>query len=207
MQAREDPIFQRRRRSRPLIAMNIESEKIVLRKEARERRAALAASLHDFAMRIAAHDLVLPEGTIVGGYAALPDEADPHLLLKRLHEQGHAIAFPRVAAKNAPLSFHLWRVGMELKQGAFNVPEPSPDWLQVTPRVLLVPLLAFDFEGYRLGYGGGYYDRTLAQLREKGETLAIGIAFAGQEVDSLPHDANDQRLDMVVTENGLKRFE
>lgn len=187
--------------------MNIESEKLILRKAARERRVALAASFANFAERIATADIVLPEGAVIGGYAALPDEADPSLLLNSLAAQGHAIAFPRVAAKGAPLSFHLWKEGLELKPGAFNVPEPSPDWLQVTPRILLVPLLAFDFEGYRVGYGGGYYDRTVAQLREKGETLAIGVAFSGQEVDSVPHDENDQRLDMVVTENGLKRFD
>jgi 5-formyltetrahydrofolate cyclo-ligase len=187
--------------------MSIESEKLILRKAVREKRVALAASLPDFAKRIAAVDLALPEGAIIAGYAALPGEADPHLLLKHLAEQGHAIAFPRVVTKTAPLSFHLWQEGMELKPGAFNVPEPSPDWMQVAPRVLLVPLLAFDFEGYRLGYGGGFYDRTLAQLRQKGEVLAIGIAFAGQEVDSVPHDENDRRLDMVLTENGLKRFE
>jgi 5-formyltetrahydrofolate cyclo-ligase len=177
-----------------------------LRDQARAKRAALAAALPDFAERIAAHQPALPEGTIIGGYSALPDEADPHLLLKRLAEQGHAIAYPRVTAKGEPLSFHLWQEGLELKPGAFNVPEPSPDWLQVTPRVLFVPLLAFDSEGYRLGYGGGYYDRTLADLREKGETLAIGIAFAGQDVDSVPHDTNDQQLDMAITENGIIGF-
>ncbi len=177
-----------------------------LRNEARARRIALAASLSEFAERIAAQDLALPEGTIVGGYAALPNEANPHLLLKRLAEEGHAIAYPRVAAKNEPLTFHLWQDGLDLKPGAFNVPEPSPDWMQVTPRVLLVPLLAFDFEGYRLGYGGGYYDRTLAALRESDKPLAVGVAFSGQEVDNVPHDANDQRLDMIVTERGVRKF-
>jgi len=188
--------------------MTSDSEKRTLRTAARGKRVALASALPDFAGRIAAHAdaLALPDKCIVGAYVALPGEADPNLLLKGLAAKGHAIAFPRVAAKDEALSFHLWRDGQQFKPGAFGVPEPSADWPIANPRVLLVPLLAFDKEGYRIGYGGGYYDRTLAGLRANGEITAIGIAFAGQEVDSVPHDVNDQRLDMVLTETGLKKF-
>ncbi len=174
-----------------------------LRTEARARRTTLALSLPHFAQRIVAHDLSLPDGAIVGGYVALPGEADPHLLLKHLMAHGHPIAFPRVVAKGEALSFHLWQDGKLLKPGAFGIPEPSADWPLAQPRVLLVPLLAFDKTGTRIGYGGGYYDRTLASLPN---VIAIGIAYAGQEVDEIPHDANDERLDMVVTENGIRHF-
>ena len=177
-----------------------------LRTEARAKRTALAGALPDFAQGIVAHAPSLPEGAIVGGYVALPGEADPHLLLKHLIARGHPIAFPRVVAKGEALSFHLWQEGKLLKAGAFGIPEPSADWALAHPRVALVPLLAFDKTGARIGYGGGYYDRTLARLRENNGVIAIGIAFAGQEVDEIPHDANVQRLDMVVTENGIRHF-
>jgi len=90
--------------------------------------------------------------------------------------------------------------------GAFGITEPRPDWPRAFPSVLLVPLLAFDARGYRLGYGGGYYDRTLALFRAEREIAAIGIAYAGQEVSAVPYEPSDEKLDMVVTETGLRRF-
>jgi len=182
---------------------NLANIKRELRGNMHALRIRLAASQANYAHRIASLDLFLPNGAIVGGYAALPGEADPRLLLKRLEEKGYAIALPRVVAKDAPLSFHLWHDGQPLAPGAFGVPEPSPDWPAVAPRVLLVPLLAFDRRGHRLGYGGGYYDRTLAALRAKAALLAIGIAYAGQEVAALPAQPHDQRLDGILTENGF----
>jgi len=137
---------------------------------------------------------------------ALPGEADPNLLLKHLEADGHAIAFPRVTARGEALAYHLWHAGRMLSPGAYGIPEPSPDWSKATPRALLVPLLAFDGDGYRIGYGGGFYDRTLAELSEKGQVLAIGIAFAGQRVECVPRDVNDRRLDIVVTETGIEHF-
>jgi 5-formyltetrahydrofolate cyclo-ligase len=92
-------------------------------------------------------------------------------------------------------------------QGACGVYEPSPAAPAVIPEGVLVPLLAFDAVGYRLGYGGGYYDRTLAFLRRTGRVLAIGVAYAGQEMTTLPREAHDAPLDMVLTERGIRRFE
>lgn len=179
-----------------------------LRKTARAHRAALAAAMPDHAARLAFHAgaLNLSADAVVGGYAALAGEADPALLLARLSERGHALALPRVAAKDAALAFHRWKPGMALTQGGYGVPEPDPSWPRVALDVLLVPLLAFDAAGYRLGYGGGYYDRTLAELRAQGPILAIGIAYAGQEVEHLPHDDFDERMDMVLTETGIRSF-
>jgi 5-formyltetrahydrofolate cyclo-ligase len=184
------------------------SEKSHLRDEARGRRAVAAAECPDFAERLAAHAdaLEIPRGSVVGAYVAMTGEADPHLLLKKLALNECTFAFPRVAAKKQPLAFHRWQPGRALVTSAFGVPEPAPDWPLAFPDILLVPMLAFDKDGYRLGYGGGFYDITLAALRAKGSLRAIGIAFAGQEVESLPREPHDQKLDAIVTENGLRRF-
>lgn len=173
-----------------------------LRAAARETRKTLLNP--DFAHAIArhAHDLPIPRGAIVGGYHALPDEADPQLLLERLVEAEHHIAFPRVAAKGQPLDFHRVPDDGVLAPGAFGIHEPLPQWPRVTPGILLVPLLAFDGAGHRLGYGGGFYDRTLEKL----DIPAIGIAYAGQEVASLPYEAHDRTLAMILTEQGLRQF-
>jgi 5-formyltetrahydrofolate cyclo-ligase len=178
------------------------SEKQALRRHAREKRRALADS--DFALRLAefAEDLNLAPDSVVGAYHAHKDEADPSELLARLVELGARIAFPRVAARDAALDFHIVPNGEILMPGSFGIPEPLAHWPRAVPGVLLVPLLAFDARGHRLGYGGGFYDRTLAAL----DVPAIGIAYAGQEVASLPVEPHDRRLDAILTEAGLRQF-
>lgn len=179
-----------------------------LRDEARGRRAVLAAECPDFADRVAAHTdaLAIARGSVVGAYVAMEGEADPHLILKKLALADCSFAFPRVAAKRQPLAFHHWQPGLELVKSAFGVLEPASDWPRAQPQVLLVPMLAFDADGYRLGYGGGFYDMTLGALRAQGQIRAIGVAFAGQEVARLPREGHDQKLDMIVTENGVRSF-
>lgn len=173
-----------------------------LRRAARDKRKALARP--DFASEIAQYAGALPvnEGAIIGGYHALPEEADPVLLLDELVEQGCHIAFPRVAAKGLPLEYHRIPNGEMMPPGAFGIHEPLDHWPRVRPDLLLVPLLAFDSRGHRLGYGGGFYDRTLALLN----IPAIGIAYAGQEVASLPDEPHDRTLDMILTEQGIRKF-
>jgi 5-formyltetrahydrofolate cyclo-ligase len=122
--------------------------------------------------------------------------------LERLVELGCHIAYPRVTAKGHPLEFHSVPDGEVLAPGAFGIHEPLNSWPGARPDILLVPLLAFDGSGHRLGYGGGFYDRTLALLN----VPAIGIAYAGQEAASLPRDGHDRTLDMVLTEQGIRRF-
>jgi 5-formyltetrahydrofolate cyclo-ligase len=95
---------------------------------------------------------------------------------------------------------------MDLVQGNFRVLTPPPEAPEVTPAVILAPLLAFDRAGYRLGYGGGFYDRTIARLRAAGKVLVIGVAYAAQEVPAVPRDATDQKLDWIVTEDGARRI-
>ena len=173
-----------------------------LRQAAREKRLGLKDPR--FAESLAGHaeELGVPRGTVVGGYHALPDEADPALLLERLVELGCHIAYPRVVGKGLPLEFHRVPDGEVLAPGTFGVHEPLDTWPRFVPGVLLVPLLAFDATGIRLGYGGGFYDRTLALLK----VPAIGIAYAGQEAASLPRGPHDMALTMVVTEQGVRRF-
>ena len=178
------------------------SLKTDLRASARIKR--LSLKLVGFAEAIARHaeSLHIAKGTIVGGYHALPDEADPALLLERLVELGCHIAYPRVAGKGLPLEFHRVPDGEVLAPGAFGIHEPLDIWPRATPQILLVPLLAFDAAGHRLGYGGGFYDRTLALLKAP----AIGIAYAGQQTEKLPAEEHDARLNAVLTEKGLTRF-
>ena len=178
------------------------TDKSQLRRTARETRKALAHA--DFAAAIARHaeDLPVSEGLIVGGYHALPEEADPAALLARLAELGCHIAFPRVVAKGQALDFHRVPDGDALAPGAYGIHEPLEHWPRARPDLLLVPLLGFDAAGHRLGYGGGFYDRTLEALN----VPAIGIAYAGQEAASIPHEAHDRTLDMVLTEQGIRQF-
>lgn len=177
--------------------------KAQLRDVARARRAELLSD--GFAAAIAAHaaQLKIAPGAIVAGYHAHRDEADPALLLEALTRAGAHVAFPRVTGKDAALEFHRVPDGEILSPGVFGIREPLAHWPRATPDILLVPLLAYDDQGYRLGYGGGYYDRTLAALSG---ARAIGIGYAGQRVDILPHDAHDCRLHAILTENGLTEF-
>jgi 5-formyltetrahydrofolate cyclo-ligase len=178
------------------------TSKAELRKAAREKRKALAFA--DFAEALARHGdaLQTQPGMVVGGYHALPEEADPALLLEALVARGCHIAFPRVAAKDQPLEFHRIPDGEVMAKGAYGIREPPDHWPRAVPDLVLVPLLAFDASGHRLGYGGGFYDRTLEKLRVR----AVGIAYAGQQVDILPRGAHDCPLDAVLTEQGLKVF-
>lgn len=175
-----------------------------MRRQARERRKALAAACPDFAALLASHADALPlkAGMIVGGYHAMPGEADPALVLEKLVERCCHIAFPRVAAKGTPLEFHRVPDGEILRAGAYGIHEPASHFPLVQPDLLLVPLLAFDAHGHRLGQGGGFYDRTIAALG----VPAIGIAFAGQEISSLPVEAHDIALNGILNEHGFKRF-
>jgi len=179
-------------------------EKKRLREEARKLRIRLAADRPDYADRIAEFSLLVPQVGIIGGYCALSGEADPAKLLLRLMRQGASISFPRVVAKDVALGFHQWQEGQPMQPGAYGILEPRSDWPVVQPELLLVPLLAFDARGHRLGYGGGYYDRTLASLPN---ALAIGVAFAEQEVVKLPNGPHDRKLDMILTEKGLRHFD
>jgi 5-formyltetrahydrofolate cyclo-ligase len=193
-----------------MTAISTVAAKQAMRAEARERRAQLARVVANAGERMAEHFLraipVAADAT-VSAYWPMGDEADPLPLTERLRLKGHAIALPRIAgAKRTPLAFHVHLPESELVGGKFGLSEPHPDWTVAIPSVVIVPLLAFDARGYRLGYGGGFYDATLADLRRAHDVVAVGYAYAGQEMADVPHDDHDERLDWVVTEQEARRF-
>lgn len=139
-------------------------------------------------------------GTVVAGYWPMGDEIDPRPLMQRLEETGCRLALPVVAARGQALDFRAFSFGDALEPGPHGTVHPPAAAAPLVPELLLVPLLAFDRRGFRLGYGGGYYDRTLESLRRKGHVRAVGLAFAAQEVPAVPVDGHDQRLDAIATE-------
>jgi 5-formyltetrahydrofolate cyclo-ligase len=186
---------------------NLVQRKAALRAEQRRRRRLLApgGAAEAVADRLLAA-FRLPEGGVVSGYWPLADELDPRPAMSRLAALGHPLALPRVQGRGCPLAFHAWRPGDPLHAGPFGVMEPAPAAPLRRPGVLLVPLLVFDRQGRRLGYGAGYYDLVLGELRASSpRPLAIGLAFAAQEVDEVPAGPHDQLLDAVVTERAVHR--
>jgi 5-formyltetrahydrofolate cyclo-ligase len=143
-----------------------------------------------------------PSATIVSGFASLPEEIRAWPLLRRLAGEGFRLALPAIEGKGRPLVFRAWTPGDTTEAGVWNIAQPKPDKAVVEPDILLVPLLAFDSAGWRLGYGGGFFDRTLRRLRSRKPVVAVGLGFDEQLVDAVPHLDYDQRLDWVLTPSG-----
>ncbi len=185
--------------------------KSVLRQQALEIRAdvrkALGASAAEAILDHFLADVPRTSGASVAGYLPIRSEADPGPLMMELGHLGHTCALPRVMGADQPLRFFRWKPGDKTDEGPFGTRVPTKKAEEVIPDILLVPLVAFDLDGFRLGYGGGFYDRTLKALRAKRSCVAVGIAYAAQEYDTLPHDVYDQPLDWVVSEKGSRRFE
>lgn len=144
--------------------------------------------------------------SIVSGFWPIRDEIDIRPLMVELHGQGCTLALPVVQGREQRLLFRVWRPGDQLEAGAFGTLQPSAERESIEPHVLLVPLLACDREGWRLGYGGGFYDRTLEVLRLKQDVTAIGVGFDGQFVPEVPHEPGDQRLDWLLTDRRASAF-
>ena len=143
---------------------------------------------------------------IVSVFLPIRDEPDTRPLLAALAEAGFATALPVTPPRGQPLRFRAWRIGESLAAGRFGTAEPPPESPEREPDLLFVPLAAFDRRGFRLGYGAGYYDGALERLRRSKSVLAVGVAFAAQEVARVPTEPHDQRLDALVTEHGLITF-
>lgn len=176
--------------------------------KAEARRAAFASRKEAFARgqgqaaEILADILAGQGGAALAGYMPMRTEIDP---LPAMAAHPGPVGVPVIVAKGQPLRFREWTPGCAMVTGEFGAEIPAEGaWLD--PEVLIVPLLAWDRRGYRLGYGGGFYDRTLQYLRASRPRLAIGYAFAAQEVPEVPVDGFDQRLDMIVTEAEVLRF-
>ncbi|MDP3195061.1 5-formyltetrahydrofolate cyclo-ligase [Tabrizicola sp.] len=176
--------------------------KIAARAAAFAERARAFAAGQGQAAEILADYLAGQKGRVLAGYMPMRTEIDP---LPAMAAHQGPVGVPVILEKAAPLRFREWSPGCPMVEGAFKalIPEEGA-WVE--PEVLIVPMLAYDARGYRLGYGGGFYDRTLEGLRARGSVLAVGFAFAAQEVAEVPTDAFDQRLDAVVTEKGVTIF-
>ena len=182
----------------------IEDAKAELRVQARARRDALPASMRAAAARaIAARPfpVALTPRAIVSGFMPLGSEINPIPLMRKLAGAGAQLALPVVCGRGKPLSMRVFDFGQRLVPGVWGIREPAPDAAEVFPDILLVPLLAFDRSGHRIGYGAGYYDLTIAALRARKAVTACGLAFAAQEVSSVPTTSRDARLDLVLTEH------
>jgi 5-formyltetrahydrofolate cyclo-ligase len=144
--------------------------------------------------------------TIVSGFWPMAEELDIRPLMIELSNQGCQLALPVVVAKKQPLVFRAWQPGDSLEAGVFGTLHPSPTCEVVEPDALIVPLLACDEEGWRLGYGGGFYDRTLERLRARKTITAVGVCFDDQIVPDVPHGPDDQRLDWLLTDKRACAF-
>jgi 5-formyltetrahydrofolate cyclo-ligase len=181
----------------------IESLKTQIRRDAVARRDALpAAERAAAAATIAARPLpvAVPSGAIVSGFSPLKSEINPVPLMRAFAAAGAALALPVVAGRGQPLTMRAWAFGEPLVAGVWGIREPPPAAAEVFPDILIVPLLAFDRTGHRIGYGAGYYDMTIARLRSVKPVMAIGIAYAAQEIAEIPATERDARLDFVLTE-------
>ena len=185
------------------------SAKQVLRARMKAERKRAAATRPDAAIHVAAKFMAtipLSDGAVVALYAPIGDELSTEPLARALEEHGFALALPAVVGKRAPLVFRLASTDIDLVRGAFGVLEPGPDRHDVRPTIVVCPLLAFSRKGARLGYGAGFYDRTLAALRASGPVLAVGLGYGAQEAQDLPASATDEPLDWIITEREAIRI-
>jgi 5-formyltetrahydrofolate cyclo-ligase len=186
-----------------------QSAKAVLRAEALARRDALpAAERQAAAEAIAARGLpveVTP-ATIVSGFMPMKTEINPLPLLRKLADAGAQLALPAIAGRGKALIMRAWKFGDPFKTGQWGIREPVPEAPEVAPDILIVPLAAFDRAGHRIGYGAGYYDMTIKALRATKKVIAIGIAFAAQEIPKVPATEHDAPLDLVLTEREMIDF-
>lgn len=144
-------------------------------------------------------------GKPVAAYMPIRTEIDVMPVMEEMSKHG-VVGVPVILGNGQPLEFHRWQQGAEMQDGPFGARIPKNSEL-VTPQVVILPLVAFDRAGYRLGYGGGYYDRTLEILRKNRPVIAVGFAYAAQETGSLPIEPTDQFMDAIVTEQGIRWFD
>ena len=187
---------------------NIEDVKAGLRRQAHAARAALPpGSRAEAAQSVARHffdSIALQPQNVVAAYWRIRDELDCQPILVRLMDNNQTVVLPVVLGPDQPLEMRVWEQGASLYEAGFGTLAPSELAPQAEPDVVLMPLLGFDRRGTRLGYGGGYYDRTLAHMMKSPKL--IGLAFAAQELDSIPRDSHDVPLDAVITEAGVRHF-
>jgi 5-formyltetrahydrofolate cyclo-ligase len=185
-----------------------DADKARLRRRLRALRRELARGREEASERAAALAPLnmWPIAPIVAGYLAMESEIDPAPLLQRLAAAGARIVLPAVTRLDAPLIFREVGDRDDLVTDLLGLPTPAPSAPALRPTLVITPLLGFDRMGGRLGQGGGFYDRTLRDLRRRGLVTVVGLAFAGQEIDRAPMGPGDERLDAVLTERGYIEF-
>jgi 5-formyltetrahydrofolate cyclo-ligase len=177
--------------------------KFELRRAALARRDALAPELRAAAAQVVASrpfPIDIRPGAVVAGFSPMRSEINPIALMRRLAEAGAQLALPAVLGRGRPLAFRAWAPGEPLGRGIWGIREPAATAPEVLPDVVIVPLAAFDRTGQRIGYGAGYYDLTLTALRAVKSIVAVGLAFAAQEIRAVPATERDAKLDLVLTE-------
>nr|WP_314257760.1 5-formyltetrahydrofolate cyclo-ligase [uncultured Devosia sp.] len=186
----------------------IEQAKAALRSEARAARAALDhATRAEAAERAAGHffaSIAIKPDDVVAAYWRIRDELDCQPILVRLMDSNQPVVLPVVMGQDEPLDLRIWEQGASLYESGFGTLAPSDLAPRAEPDVVIMPLLGFDKTGTRLGYGGGYYDRTLAHMTKR--PLLVGLAFAAQELEQIPRAHHDVPLDAIVTEAGVRHF-
>lgn len=187
---------------------SIEDAKSALRREARRRRLALHDGYRAEASRSACHHFLsgvpLDPESVVAGYWPIRDELDTRQIMAQLMDAGQPFCLPVVQGEDKPLELRQWREGGALYPAGFGTLAPEDGAPVLVPDLVMMPLLGFDASGTRLGYGGGYYDRTLASLSRR--PRLVGFAFDVQQFDHVPRLAHDIPLDAVVTETGIRFF-
>jgi 5-formyltetrahydrofolate cyclo-ligase len=183
--------------------VDTDSLKARLRQEALALRDALPAAVRAAAAELIAarpFPIKFERGTIVSGFSPMKSEINPVPLMRKFADGGAKLALPAIAGRDKPLIMRAWNFGEPLASGQWGIREPMPEAPEVAPDILIVPLAAFDRAGHRIGYGAGYFDMTINALRTKKPVTAVGIAFAVQEISSVPATERDARLDLVLTE-------
>jgi len=183
--------------------MSLLRSKVEIRAATLAARDALSPEQRDAdAVAVAARGLpfAVATGAVVAGYAPIRSEFDPMPLLRKLADAGARLALPVIMGRGLPLQFRSFSFGQALVRGPLGILQPPAAAAELIPDILLVPLAAFDRSGHRIGYGAGYYDRSIEALRNRNRTMAVGLAFAAQEIDAIPAQPHDAALDYVLTE-------
>ncbi|HEY1736466.1 MAG TPA: 5-formyltetrahydrofolate cyclo-ligase [Methylovirgula sp.] len=184
--------------------MDLAAAKAAVRQEALARRERITdGDVRAFALRLATIGVRLVEEyrpDIVSAFSSIGAEPWTTLLLATLAEQGVATALPVIEKRGMPLTFRLWKEGDPVVEAKWGIKEPLPSAPEVFPDLLFVPLAAYDRKGNRIGYGAGFYDRTLARLRAMKKITAVGVAYHVQEMPEVPTDATDEKLDFILTD-------
>ena len=182
--------------------VDIAEEKAALRRQLLLKRQEIVrhGAQAGYRLAVMARTLPIEPSAVIAGYLPMMDEFDILPMLRAFADNGHVIAMPQVVAPAMPLIFRAWEPGDPVEKGLFNTRQPLASAPLVEPTVYFIPLLGFDRRGHRLGYGGGYYDRTLQEARSKRTIIAFGVGYRGLEVPHIPTDSHDVRLQGIVTE-------